>query len=222
METVKVLKENIILAVGQFEAGGTKKQIELIQAFRCLLADYPEEMEGWRLILAGSSVPKNPYLKTVRDVLKQGSGSIELKVNADFDEVKSLYARASIFWHACGLGEVNPQRFEHFGMATVEAMQNSCAPIVFNGGGQIEIVENGRSGCLFDTVEELCRHSHQLIVNPDLLAEIQAAACQRSQYFRLARFEEKVKHFFEILRREYATIRRPNPADIVQMLDADR
>ncbi len=152
--TVKVPKEKIILAVGQFEAGGTKKQIELIKAFRSLLGDYPEEFQGWRLILAGSSIPKNPYLKTVQNLLKQDSRAIELKVNADFDEVKSLYAKASIFWHGCGLGEVNPQRFEHFGMATVEAMQNSCAPIVFNGGGQPEIVEHGRSGFLFNTVEE--------------------------------------------------------------------
>ena len=218
MATVKVPKEKIILAVGQFEAGGTKKQIELIQAFRSLLADYPEEFQEWRLVLAGSSIPKNPYLKTVQNLLKQDSRAIELKVNADFDEVKSLYARASIFWHGCGLGEVNPQRFEHFGMATVEAMQNSCAPIVFNGGGQPEIVEHGRSGFLFNTVEELCQHSHQLIVNPDLLAELQTGAQQRSQNFRLARFDKKVKSFFEIIHQEYATIRLPNPADIAQML----
>jgi O-antigen biosynthesis protein len=219
METVKVPKEKIILAVGQFEAGGTKKQIELIQAFRSLLVDYPEQMQGWRLILVGSSIPKNPYLKTVQNLLKQGSGAIALKVNADFDEVKSLYASASIFWHGCGLGEVNPQRCEHFGMATVEAMQNSCAPIVFNGGGQPEIVENRRSGFLFNTIEELCQHSYKLIVNPDLLAEIQAAAYERSQYFRLPQFESKVKQFFEILHQEYATIRLPNPADVAQMLD---
>ena len=217
--TVKVPKEKIILAVGQFEAGGTKKQIELIKAFRSLLGDYPEEFQGWRLILAGSSIPKNPYLKTVQNLLKQDSRAIELKVNADFDEVKSLYARASIFWHGCGLGEVNPQRFEHFGMATVEAMQNSCAPIVFNGGGQPEIVEHGRSGFLFNTVEELCQHSHQLIVNPDLLAELQAGAQQRSQNFRIAHFEKKVNSFFDIIHQEYATILLPNPADIAQMLD---
>ncbi|MBD0393392.1 MAG: glycosyltransferase [Microcoleus sp. C1-bin4] len=222
MATVKVAKENIILAVGQFEAGGTKKQIELIQAFRSLLADYPEEFQGWRLVLVGSSIPRNPYLKTVQNLLKQDSRAIEVKVNADLDEVKSLYARASIFWHGCGLGEVNPQRFEHFGMATVEAMQNSCVPIVFNGGGQPEIVEHGRSGFLFNTVEELCQHSHQLIVNPDLLAELQAGAQQRSQNFRLARFEEKVKSFFEIIHQEYATIRLPNPADVAQMVESDR
>lgn len=222
MATVKVAKEKIILAVGQFEAGGTKKQIELIQAFRSLLADYTEEFQGWRLVLVGSSIPRNPYLKTVQNLLKQDSRAIEVKVNADLDEVKSLYARASIFWHGCGLGEVNPQRFEHFGMATVEAMQNYCAPIVFNGGGQPEIVQHGRSGFLFNTVEELCQHSHQLIVNPDLLAELQAGAQQRSQNFRLARFEEKVKSFFEIIHQEYATIRLPNPADVAQMVESDR
>jgi glycosyltransferase involved in cell wall biosynthesis len=205
--------------VGQFEAGGTKKQIELIKAFRSLLADYPAELQGWRLILAGSSVPKNPYLKTVQNLLKQDSRAIELKVNGSLDEVKSLYAKSSIFWHGCGLGEVNPQRFEHFGMATVEAMQNCCAPIAFCGGGQPEIVEHGRSGFLFNTVEELSRYSHQLIVNPDLLAELQAGAQQRSQNFRLAPFEHKVKSFFEIIHQEYATIRLPNPGEIAQMLD---
>lgn len=219
MATVKVAKEKVILAVGQFEAGGTKKQIELIKAFRSLLADYPDRLQGWRLILAGSSIPKNPYLKTVQNLLRQDSRAIELKVNASFEEVKLLYAKASIFWHGCGLGEVNPQRFEHFGMATVEAMQNCCAPIVFAGGGQVEIVEHGRSGFLFNTVEELCQHSHQLIVNPDLLAELQAGAQQRSQNFRLAGFEKKVNSFFEIIHQEYATIRLPNPADIAQMLD---
>ncbi|MEG4283243.1 glycosyltransferase [Microcoleus sp. A006_D1] len=219
MATVKVPKEKIILGVGQFEAGGTKKQIQLIEAFRSLVANYPEQFQGWRLILAGSSIPKNPYLKTVQNLLKQDSRAIELKVNAELDEVKSLYAKASIFWHACGLGEVNPQRFEHFGMATVEAMQNSCAPIVFAGGGQPEIVEHGRSGFLFNTVEELCQHSHQLIDNPGLLAELQAGAQQRSQNFRLAPFDRKVKSFFELIHQEYATIRLPNPADIAQMLD---
>ncbi|PSB37435.1 glycosyl transferase family 2 [filamentous cyanobacterium Phorm 46] len=219
MATAKVPKEKIILAVGQFEAGGTKKQIELIEAFRSLLADYPDQLQGWRLILAGSSIPKNPYLKTVENLLKQDSRAIKLKVNCSLDEVKLLYAKASIFWHGCGLGEVNPQRFEHFGMATVEAMQNSCAPIAFCGGGQPEIVEHGRSGFLFNTVEELCRYSHQLIGNPGLLAELQAGAQQRSQNFRLAPFEHKVKSFFEIIHQEYATIRLPNPGEIAQMLD---
>lgn len=222
MATCQVPKEKIILAVGQFEAGGTKKQIELIEAFRTLLADYPEQMTGWRLVLVGSSVPRNPYLKTVQNLLKQDMRAIELKVNADLDEVKSLYAKASIFWHGCGLGEVNPQRFEHFGMATVEAMQNRCVPIVFNGGGQPEIVENGRSGFLFNTIEELCLHSHQLIVNPDLLAKFQGVAEERSQCFRLAHFETKVKHFFEIIRQEYVTIRLPNPTDVAQMVDRDQ
>ncbi|MEG3858246.1 glycosyltransferase [Microcoleus sp. herbarium12] len=219
MATAKVPKEKIILAVGQFEAGGTKKQIELIEVFRSLLTNYPDELQGWRLILAGSSVPKNPYLKTVQNLVKQDSRTIELQVNGSLDEIKLLYAKSSIFWHGCGLGEVNPQRFEHFGMATVEAMQNSCAPIAFCGGGQPEIVEHGRSGFLFNTVEELSRYSHQLIVNPDLLAELQAGAQQRSQNFRLAPFEHKLKSFFEIIHREYATIRLPNPGEIAQILD---
>ena len=222
MATSQVPKENIILAVGQWEAGGTKKQIELIKAFRSLRENYPEQLQGWRLVLVGSSVPRNPYLKTVQSLLKQDSRAIELKVNADLEEVKSLYAKASIFWHGCGLGEVNPQRCEHFGMATVEAMQNRCVPIVFNGGGQPEIVEHGRSGFLFNTVEELCHHSHQLIANPDLLVEFQGFAEQRGEGFSSAYFEAKVKQFFDLIRQEYATMPLPNPGYVAQMLDIDR
>lgn len=66
--------------------------------------------------------------------------------NLTNSDILKLYGEASIFWHACGLGEKDPHLVEHFGMTTVEAMQNYCVPIVIDGGGQKEIVEHGVSG----------------------------------------------------------------------------
>ncbi|MGB7273303.1 MAG: glycosyltransferase [Geitlerinemataceae cyanobacterium] len=214
LDTPNVPKEKMILSVARFEAGGSKKQVELIQAFLELQETQPEILTGWKLILVGGSPPGNPYLKTVEKLVKKSSADIELKINISLDELKAIYAKASIFWHACGLGEVNPQRFEHFGMATVEAMQSGCVPVVFNGGGQREIVESEKSGFLFNSIAELCEYTHQLISHPQKLQQMQKAAIDRGQYFGKERFESKVKAFFEIIANEYAGVYLPNPAEI--------
>ena len=78
---------------------------------------------------------------------------VELKVNIPVSELQEMYRQAGIFWHFCGLLQTEPALVEHFGMTTVEAMQNGCVPVVFDGGGQREIVEEGRSGFRF------CRES---------------------------------------------------------------
>ncbi|MBE9041685.1 glycosyltransferase [Oscillatoriales cyanobacterium LEGE 11467] len=214
MTTVELPKEKIILSVARFEAGGSKKQIEEIEAFLKLRAVYPTDMEGWRLVLVGGSTPGNPYLKTVLKRVQKSEDAIVVLPNVSSTELKSWYARASIFWHACGLGEVNPQRCEHFGMATVEAMQNYCVPITFNGGGQPEIIEAGQSGFLFDTTNRLCEYTHELAVNPDRLSQMQNAAFDRGRQFSIKPFAQKVKAFFSILDREYRTVPLPDPAEV--------
>jgi len=55
----------------------------------------------------------------------------------------SLYREAATSWHATGLGEdegTHPERFEHFGIAPVEAMGAGPVPLVFAGGGFTETV----------------------------------------------------------------------------------
>jgi hypothetical protein len=94
-------------------------------------------------------------------------------------------------------------------------MQNCCAPIVINGGGQREIVEHDRSGLLFSTVEELCAYTLQLIRDEEMRTRLQNGAHERSRRFTRARFEETVKRFFGIIAHEYSTIRLPDPQEIV-------
>lgn len=208
-------KEPMILSVARFEPGGSKRQDELIRAFRRLLATNPNELDGWRLVLAGGSLPDNDYLKRIQELAAQEPGRIEVKVNAPYEEIESLYGRASIFWHACGLHAVDPHWVEHFGMTTVEAMQNHCVPIVIDGGGQREIVEHGRSGFLFTSVEELCEHTLRLIGDQDLRRRLQEGAREAGRRFGRARFEETVTRFFGIISREYSSIRLPDPQEVL-------
>src|SRR5205823_13739270 len=150
-----------------------------------------DRLTGWRLVLAGGTLRDNEYLERVRGAAGRDP-TIEVRVDVPFEELKTCYALASIFWHACGLGEQDPHLIEHFGMTTAEAMQNGCAPIVIDGGGQREIVEHGVSGFRFSTLEELCVWTLRLIEDARLRESIQLAARRRSGDFSRPAFEANV------------------------------
>lgn len=197
MPSAPAPKEKLVLSVARFEASGSKKQLELLEAFRRLREN--PGMAGWKLVLAGGSFGRNFYHKKVVK-RAMGMAGVEVRANLPLAELKDLYARASIFWHACGLGEKAPERVEHFGMATVEAMQNGCIPVVINKGGQKEIVEAGVSGFLFDDLKGLCETTLKLAADPALRDRISEGARARSRRFTGKRFTEEVRRFFDEIR----------------------
>lgn len=197
-------KENIIISVARFEIGGSKKQAEMVRTFRKLCKQVPDKLKGWKLLLLGGSHEGNPYLEKIRDLLKApGTENIELKVNIPGDELKELYKKAKIFWHLCGLDQSDPALVEHFGMTIVEAMQNKAAPIVFDGGGQREIVEQGVSGFRVTTTAELIKYTLQLIENPKLCTEMGERAFERSKRFNRERFDKEVREYFSEVLADY-------------------
>lgn len=195
-------KENIILSVARFEPGGSKKQFEMAKAFMELAEDNYDVRRAWKLVLAGGNSLANPYFERVANLVRDGRCDIELKTNLSCSEIMALYKASSIFWHACGLDETNPQRVEHFGMTTVEAMQNYCVPIVINGGGQKEIVQPGISGFTFDTAEELKAHTLAVISDAKLRMEVAEKAYLRSAEFCGERFKTKVALLFSEVENE--------------------
>ncbi len=195
-------KEKIILSVSRFEPAGSKKQLELVRAFADLARQAPAETAGWRLVLAGGSIPDNGYLAAVLDAAKEAPRPIEVHVNKSWEEIRDLYRRAAIFWHACGLDETRPERVEHFGMTTVEAMQNFCVPVVINGGGQREIVEEGVHGFLFSSLEELRDKTLRLIHDEKLRQRMAGQAYERSHRFNRQAFLAQVKQLFDAIETE--------------------
>jgi GT2 family glycosyltransferase len=189
-------KKKIILSVARFEVGGSKKQVELAKAFQELARKNREVRDAWTLILAGGNYPDNDYFELVRKEIRSAECSIELKPNASYEELKRLYADAAIFWHACGLHEKDPHLIEHFGMTTVEAMQNYCVPIVIDGGGQREIVENTVSGFRFNTIQELIFYTQVVIHDEALRKGLSLGAYQRSHQFGFEIFKKQVTELF--------------------------
>ncbi len=201
-------KKKIILSVARFETGGSKKQIELIKAFGDLTRKNKEIKENWKLILAGGNYPDNTYFDIVKKEVEAAQCNIELNPDTSYEELKELYTDASIFWHACGLNETNPHLIEHFGMTTVEAMQNYCVPIVIDGGGQREIVENNVNGFRFSTIKELLFYTQNVISDESLRRKIALSAFQSSHQFNFEIFKQRV---FELFSEIEGEIRNSNP-----------
>jgi glycosyltransferase involved in cell wall biosynthesis len=185
-------KEPIILSVGRFFLPGTghnKKQLEMVRAFRRL------RPEGWTYHLVGGCAPEHAaYLDEIR--AEAGDLPVVLHPDASGAELADLYGRASIFWHAAGLGEDPdryPDRYEHFGITTVEAMSAGAVPVVIDGAGQAEIVDHGRSGFRFADLDGLVEHTRRLVADPDLRARLAAAARARAADFGWDPFVERVR-----------------------------
>ncbi|MCP2519937.1 glycosyltransferase [Candidatus Aminicenantes bacterium AC-335-K20] len=203
----KPQKENIILSVARFEIGGSKQQLEMIKAFKNLRETYPEELKEWKLVLAGGSIKENPYLNKIENFLSSVKvNNIELKVNIPIEEIKNLYKKAKIFWHFCGLNQTDPSMIEHFGMSIVEAMQNWCVPVVFDGGGQKEIVEEGVSGYRFSNLRELKSKTMRLIKNENLLNKFSEGAFLRGKLFTKEIFISKIKNLFNKILISYTRV----------------
>lgn len=195
-------KENLILSVSRFEISGSKKQLELVRAFSELCQQNPKLSRDWKLVLVGGSTPGNGYLDLLEEAVSNAPCAIEIKANAAVSEIKEYYRRAAVFWHACGLDETKPELVEHFGMTTVEAMQNYCVPIVIDGGGQREIVEHGDSGFRFSTLEELKAFSLTVMVDKELCRRMGERAYQRSHLFNQAVFKDKLEELLDDVERE--------------------
>lgn len=189
-------KGHIILSVGRFFVPGTghnKKQLEMIDAFAKLVER--GRAEGWELHLVGGCAPEHePYLAQVEAAAR--GLPVVVHRDASGEELRDLYGRASIYWHAAGLGESPkrfPERLEHFGITTVEAMSAGAVPVVIDAAGQVEIVEHGVTGYRFGNVGGLVTDTERLIVDPIGREQMSRRAEQRAQAFGWDAFVSRVR-----------------------------
>ena len=194
VEFGRVEKEKIILSVGRFALdteGHTKKQKEMLGVYSRLEGERPLD---WKYFCVGglSATPEHKAYFEKLSALAAPSGA-QLVANIDRGELKRLYERASIFWHAAGYGEdqnTRPIFVEHFGISTVEAMAAGCVPVVINKGGQPEIVEHGVNGFVWETLDELRDYTMRLINDDSLRMKMSEAAHKRAQVFSREVFVE--------------------------------
>lgn len=188
-------KENIILSVGRFFPYlHSKKQEVLIDCFRQFIQD--DKFSNWRLVLIGSiDRGTKSYFCNIQKKAK--NLPIEIITDANIDKLAKYYARAKIYWHAAGYGEnldQFPERAEHFGITTIESMAAGCVPLVFNGGGQKEIINDRINGRLWSEADELIRYTKEIIEEKDSTEKMSLEAISSSKKYSKEVFINKINH----------------------------
>lgn len=187
----KEKKENLILHVGRFDQNNNganyKKQDIMIGVFKQMI---DEGLRNWKLVVI-TGVKKEDYSK-FNKLKKMCVGyPIEVIDNPTNTDLWKWYSKAKIYWHATGFGEdlvKYPEKAEHFGISTVEAMALGAVPVVINKGGQKEIVVNEKSGYTWNTLEDFARKTNILINDVGLWEEMSKEATKRAQIFTGDRF----------------------------------
>jgi glycosyltransferase involved in cell wall biosynthesis len=188
-------KEPVLLNIGRFfdpRRGHSKKQFELVQAFRRLHES--GLAPGWWLHLVGGCSPEDrDYAMAVK---REALGlPVHVHFSAPGAVLNDLLARGSVYWHAGGLGEdpaTHPDRFEHFGISVVEAMSAGLVPVVFGAAGPAEVVRDGVDGVHFATLDELVRTTAGLIADEPRRRALASAARERASDFGPQAFQRNL------------------------------
>jgi glycosyltransferase involved in cell wall biosynthesis len=109
--------------------------------------------------LAGSSYPSKEHLDYLASLQASAEGyPIHFHVNCSAQELQALYCDASVYWHGTGIGSdlmEDPDKAEHFGISLVEAMSAQAVPFALNSGGPREIIVDGETGFLYQSIDDL-------------------------------------------------------------------
>ncbi len=188
-----VKKQKIILNVGRFfRQLHSKRQDVLIDMFRQLVTTYPQETAGWKLVFIGA-VEDKKYLAQIKR--KKRGLPVEFYHDLNRQQLLKWYGKASIYWHATGFGinqEKHPEKVEHFGISTAEAMAAGCVPIVHGKGGQVEILGENLKDLLWLKEEACLTKTKQIIKNHKMRAKYQLIAQQQAKNFDKDIFENKL------------------------------
>lgn len=195
----KSSKEKIILNVGRFfKQLHAKRQDILIEAFKRLLKKNPTLLKGWKLILVGA-IEDQEYVLTLKKLSK--NLPIEILDSLNRSELVDLYKKSSIYWHATGF-EVDetehPEKVEHFGISTVEAMAAGSIPLVQYKGGQKEILGSELEQLGWLTVDECVDATEAILVNTGRQNELRRLVTERAKAYSKSIFDKKIEKLFAV------------------------
>lgn len=197
----KYTKEKIILHVGRFfRQLHSKRQDILIEFFKELVQKSAQKIKNWKLVLIGSVEDEN-YAQEIRS-LAQGY-PIEVIHTVSREELNVWYARASIYWHATGYGldeHEQPEKMEHFGISTGEAMAAGAVPVVIHSGGQPEVLGEELAQWLWDDKTSCLEKTLKLVDNEKERKEWSRKSTKRAHVFSVKHFEKNIDSMIENLR----------------------
>lgn len=172
-----------VLSVGRFfdpSFGHCKKQNVLLDVWEAM--ERSSAADGWSLeMIGGADGASREY---VLDLRRRARGlRVDIAVNARREVVTRALSSAALLWHAAGFDEdptAHPDRFEHFGIAVVEAMSAGVVPLVHAAAGPAEIVRDGVDGRWWRTRDELTEITRELMADEPARLAMSRAAVERA------------------------------------------
>ena len=131
-------RENIVVTISRIEP---MKNLDII-------IDIAKEVKEARFVILGSMQSNSYYAHLMRRIrMLNLEDKVKVLVNASEELKMEILKKAKIYLH--------PTKYEHFGIAVVEAMAAGLIPIVHKSGGPwMDIVEFGKYGFGFSNLEE--------------------------------------------------------------------
>lgn len=179
MPVKNIQKDKIILSVGRFFRHlHAKRQDLIINLFKQMKQKY-SAFKDFRLILAGGLKNEDSgYFEELKQQIK-GNDSIQILPNLGYNDLIKLYNKSLVYWHFTGFGvneEQNPESVEHLGISPLEAMASGCITFCVNAGGHKEIINNGQTGFLFESENDLVNKMRLVLSSTALKETVQKKA----------------------------------------------
>ncbi len=192
-------KKNCILSVGRFFPQlHSKRQDILVDAFRQLIKEQPRLLKDWELVLVGA-VENQAFFNQIKD--KARGLPIRFETTLDHRAVLELYSQARLFWHATGF-EIDqtqhPEKVEHFGIATVEAMAAGAIPLVIASGGQTEVLPNELKPYCWSKISELVSNTTILLRDPGKESQLRKIIRHKALEYSQHQLEKNVRKLFHV------------------------
>lgn len=189
-------KKTRICTIGRFfTLGHGKKQEVMIEAFKQL---YDRGFHDWELCLVGTvDINESASYAFVQKLKKSAKGyPIRFTLNASREQMEKIVSESAIYWHATGYQEnedKDPVKFEHFGIAPIEAISAGCIPILYKGGGLPEIIAklNLSNAHLYTTIDELVDKTIEIIDHKNHYAYDKVLP-KLTQHFSMQAFEKNI------------------------------
>jgi len=174
-------RENIIVTISRIER---MKNLDII-------TDIAKEVKEARFVILGSMQSTSYYAHLMRKLrVLNLEDRVKILINASEELKMEILKKAKIYLH--------PTKYEHFGIAVVEAMAAGLIPVVHKSGGPwTDIVEFGNYGFGFSSPDEAGSVIQSLThLSEGELRDIRKRIMERSKIFS---YESFLKRFNTII-----------------------
>ena len=176
-------RENIVVTVSRIDP---EKNLDVV-------LEVAKEVRRAKFIIMGTIGSYNYYLHLIKK-LKDLKLKDRVKIMPNVNEKLKIEVlkRAKIYLH--------PMKYEHFGIAVVEAMAAGLVPVVHKSGGPwIDIVELSKYGVGYKSIEELIEGINYLLCNRSTWLSIASKTPEKAKQYSQKHFKSRLSSILTVL-----------------------